>query len=89
MQRPASAAPARTPSSGRIEPSPSRCSVGSSQAAGRLREVAERVRAGVAVVGRVGQRADAAGVEHDDERAAAHRVPQSGRAADARGCAAK
>ena len=78
-----------TPSSGRIEPSPSASQRRQRQPAGGLREMSERVRAGVAVVGGVGQRADAAGVEHDDERAAAHRRPQAGRSADARGCAAK
>ena len=39
------------------------------EAAARLCEVRERVRAGVAVVGGVGQRPDAAGIEHDYEGA--------------------
>ena len=59
---------AGTPRSARIEPSPSACSVGSSQAAERLGEVRERVGALVAVGAGVGQRADAARVDHEHER---------------------
>ena len=47
--------------------------------AGRLGDVAERVRAGVAVVGGVGQLPRAARVQHDDEGPAVH-PPDSGRA---------
>ncbi len=59
--------PVATPSSVAIEPRPSAPSVGSVETAGGLRQVPERVRAGVAVVGGVRQGADAARVEHDDE----------------------
>ena len=59
----------RTPSSGRIDPRPSRAEHRQLQPAGPLGEVAERVGAGVPVGGGVGQRAGAAGVDHDHERA--------------------
>ena len=50
-------------------PSPSALQHRQVEAAGGLGDVAERVRARVAVVGRVGQLARAAGVDDDDEGA--------------------
>ena len=81
-----------TPSSGRIEPRPRLPSDRQVEAAGVLGEVRERVRALVAgVLDGVGQRPDAAGVEHDDEGAAVARL--TGRILAqplvARGCALK
>ena len=71
-------------------PSPSAPSAGSSQPADRLGDVRERVRAGVAVARRVGQRADAAGVDDDDERArGATASALTDRPRALRGCALK
>ena len=57
-----------TPRRGRIEPSPSACSVGSSSPPTASARCAERVRALVAVGRGVRQRADAARVDHQHER---------------------
>ncbi len=82
-----------TPSSGITEPSPSRAERRQIQPTRGLRQMAERVGAGVAVVGRVREGADAAGVEHDDEGApsdpSSHRAILArvyGRRICARGC---
>ncbi len=57
-----------TPRTGRIEPSPSRSSVGEREPAGRLAKVREGVRSQHPRSLRVRKGADAAGVQHDDER---------------------
>ena len=62
---------------------------GQVEPAGRLGDVAERVRPGVAVVGGVRELPGPAGVEDDDEGAPLHRRRNASQATFARGCASK